>query len=93
MLTIMTALALAAAAQPASAAPVTNPHAQHGQTGQMDHSKMDHSKMDHANMAQHADGCCTKTADGKMECRMMKGHGAQHQGQSGQAHQGQGSGH
>lgn len=88
MLTIITSLALAAAAQPASAAPVTNPHAQHGQTGQMDHSKMDH-----ANMAQHADGCCTKTADGKMECRMMKGHGAQHQGPSGQAQQGHGSGH
>jgi hypothetical protein len=88
MLTIITALALAAAAQPASAATATNPHAQHGQTGQMDHSKMDH-----ANMAQHADGCCTKTADGKMECRMMKGHGAKHQGQPGQGHQGHGSGH
>lgn len=86
MLTIITALALAAAAQPASAAPAAaNPHAQHGQ--------MDHSKMGHANMAQHADGCCTKTADEKMECRMMKGHGTQHQGQSGQAHQGHGSGH
>lgn len=88
MFTIMTAVALAAAAQPATAAPATNPHAQHGQTGQMDHSKMDHSQM-----AQHADGCCTKTADGKMECRMMKGQGAQNQGQSGQAHQGHGSGH
>lgn len=87
MLTIITAVALAAAAQPAPAAPATNPHAQHGQAG-----PMDHSKMDHANMAQHADGCCTKTADGKMECRMMKGHGAQHQRQSGQTHQGHGSG-
>lgn len=82
MLTIITALALAAAAQPATAAPAANPH------GQASHSKMDHSKM-----AQHADGCCAKSADGKMECRMMKGHGAQHQGQPGQAHQGHGSGH
>ena len=88
MLTIITALALATAAQTAQPAPA-QPHAQH-MTGS---GQMDHSKMDHANMAQHADGCCTKTADGKMECRMMKGHGAQHQGQSGQAHQGHGSGH
>ena len=88
MLTIITALAVAAGAQPTSAATATNPHAQHGKTGQMDHSKMDQS-----NMAQHADGCCTKTADGKMECRMMKGHGAKHQGQPGQGHQGHGSGH
>lgn len=88
MLTIITAVALAAAAQPASAAPAANPHAQHGQTRQMDHSRMGHSTM-----GEHADGCCTKTADGKMDCRMMNGHGAQHQGQSGQAHQGHGSAH
>lgn len=80
MLTIMTAMALAAAAQPPAAAPAANPHAQHTQTGQMDHSKMGHS-----NMAQHGDGCCKKGADGKMECTMptKAGAGSTHQGHSG----------
>lgn len=80
MLTIVTALALAAAAQ---TAPATNPHAQHGQTGQADHSKM----------GQHGGGCCKQTAEGKMECQTMSGRGAGHQGQAGhQPQQGHGSG-
>jgi hypothetical protein len=80
MLTIMTAMALAAAAQPAVTAPAANQHAQHTQAGQMDHSKMDHSKM-----GQHGDGCCKKGADGKMECTMSKKTGASsdHKGHSG----------
>lgn len=69
MLTIMTALALAGAAQiaPANAQPM--------QMQGMDMSHMDHSKMDHSQMAQSKnDGCdcCKKTADGKMECDMSK---------------------
>ncbi|HXH51944.1 MAG TPA: hypothetical protein VNH53_00745 [Sphingomicrobium sp.] len=85
MLTIMTAMALAAAAQPAATARAANPHAQHMQAGQMDHSKMDHSKMDHSKMGQHGDGCCKKGADGKMECTMPNKAGASsdHQGNSG----------
>lgn len=79
MLTIMTALALAAAAQTAPAAAPANPHAQHGQQapqGQADHPKMDHSKME---------SCCKKGADGKMECAMhdKAGAGSAHQGHSG----------
>ena len=76
MLTIMTAMALGAAAQTAPAAAVPNPHAQHTQTGQMDHSKMDHSQMDHSKMGHQGDGCCKKGADGKMECAMSKKAGA-----------------
>ena len=81
MLTLIAA-ALAAAQTPA---PAAIPHAQHAPTGQMDHSKMDHSKMDHAKMGQHADGCCKKGPDGKMECTMSNKAGAQpdHQGHSG----------
>ena len=84
MLTFITGIAALAAAQTAQAAPA-NPHAQQtAPAGQMDHSKMDHSKM-----SQEGGGCCTKTADGKMECQMMKGRGSeqgaqgQHQGHSG----------
>ena len=80
MLTIMTAMALGAAAQTTPPAAVPNPHTQHTQTGQMDHSQMDHSKMGH-----QGDGCCKKGADGKMECAMSKraGAGAAQQGHSG----------
>lgn len=86
MLTIVTALALGAAAQTALAAPATHPHAQHAHTSQLDHSKMDHSSMGHPNMAQHGDGCCKQGADGKMECAMPNkaGAGSSHQGHSGQ---------
>lgn len=62
-----------AALAAAQAAPA-NPHAQHiAQAGQM---------------GQQGGGCCKKSADGKMECQMMKGHGSQqsaagqHQGHS-----------
>ena len=84
MLTIMTAMALGAAAQTTPPAPATNLRAQHTQTGQMDHSRRDHSKMDHSKMAQHGDGCCKKGADGKMECAMHKaGAGSARAGHSG----------
>lgn len=85
MLNMMTAMALAAAAQTAPAAtPQANPHTQMpmGQMnmpmGQMDHSKM-------MNMAHQADGCCKQTADGKMECAMpgKAGSASPHQGHSG----------
>lgn len=83
MSTFIIGIAALAAAQTAQAAPA-NPHAQHtAPAGQMDHSKMDHS-----NMGQQGKSCCTKTADGKMECQMMKARGSpqgdqgQHQGHS-----------
>lgn len=84
MLALMTAMALAAAAQTAPAAPAVNPHSQHMQTG-MDHSKMDHSRMGQMNMAQHGNGCCKTGADGKMECAMFNkaGAGSTHQGHNG----------
>lgn len=71
MLTFITGIAALAAAQTAPTAP-PNPHVQHAQAGQMDHSKMDHSKM-----GSQGGGCCSKSADGKMECQMMTGHGSQ----------------
>ena len=81
MSTFIIGIAALAATQTAQAAPA-HPHAQHtAPAGQMDHSKMDPSKM-----GQKGGGCCTKTADGKMECQMMKGRGSQ-QGAQGQ-HQG-----
>lgn len=87
---LLTAIALTIAlpavanaqAQPAPATPTADPHAQHAQQGQMDHSKMDHGKMDHSKM-DHS--CCKKGADGKMECAMHDKSGADsaHQGHSG----------
>lgn len=70
MLTMMTAMALAAAAQPTAAAPAANPQAQRAQTSQMDTSRMDRSNMDGSKMGHQGDGCCKKGADGKMECAM-----------------------
>lgn len=74
MMMLITAMAAAAAAQTAQPAPAPTAPAQQMQ-GQMDHSKMpmgqmDHSKMGGMAMGQTGDGCCVKTADGKMECRM-----------------------
>lgn len=84
-MTIFLAAVALATAQAASAAPI------------------DHSRANAAQHAQHLQGqhaqsegehkCCTEL-NGKMECRMMKGHGAQNQGQpSHQGHQGHGSSH
>lgn len=60
---------------------------------------VDHSQHTTAQRAKHQQGqpvqhkCC-KEVNGKMECQMMKGHGAQHQGQGGpQGHEGHGSSH
>ena len=84
MITLATAMAALAAAQTAQPAPANHHAQQTAPAGQMDHSKMDHPKT-----GQEGGGCCTKTADGKMECQMMKGRGspqggqAQHQGHSG----------
>ena len=85
MFTMMTAMALGAAAPAVPQAAATNPHAQHSQGGQMDHSKMDHSKMDHNKMAEHSKGCCKHGPDGKMECSMSgkARSAAGHQGHSG----------
>jgi len=81
MLTIMTAMALGAAAPAAPAQPMPM-----GQMPGMDMSQMDHSKMDHSAMAKHGDGCCKQTAEGKMECAMpaKTGDAPAHQGHSGQ---------
>jgi hypothetical protein len=81
MLAILSTLAALAAAHPSpSAAPAAqgagDPHAGHS------------AGMSTAAAEPH-EGCCVKTADGKMECRMMQGHGAKsaepsrHQGHSG----------
>ena len=70
------ALAAAQAAQPAPA-----DHSQH--------SAAQHAQHQQGPKGQHdAEHKCCKEENGKMECQMMKGHGAQHQG-----HQGHGSGH
>lgn len=75
-MTFITAMAALAAAQTAQPAPA-NPHAQHtAPAGQMDHSKMGQSSV-----GQQGGGCCTKTADGKMECQMMKTGASQPGGQ------------
>ncbi|MES2119373.1 MAG: hypothetical protein V4513_02220 [Pseudomonadota bacterium] len=76
MLMFVTAAALAAAAPAAPAAQPAAPMPM--PMGQMDHSKM--------SMDQMKDGCCTQTADGKMECKMsgMSGSAKPSQGQSGQ---------
>lgn len=84
MLTIMTAMALAAAA-PAGASTQPMPMgAMHGMDmSKVDHSNMDHSKMSEA-MATHGDCCCKQGADGKMECNMSgkDSSASDHQGHS-----------
>ena len=75
MLTFITGIAALAAAQAAPA----NPHSEHtAQATQMDHSRMDHYKL-----GEQGGSCCVKTADGKMECQVMKGRNSQ-QGAQGQ---------
>ena len=83
MYVILSAVALATA-QAAPAAPVDHKqhdaaaHARHGQERPAEHQ------------GEHK---CCEHVDGKMECRMMKGHGGQHGGgQADQGHQGH-SGH
>jgi len=86
MLTIMTAMALGAAAPAVPAQPVPMGQMPMGEMSGMDMSQMDHSKMDHSAMAKHGDGCCKQTAEGKMECAMpgKAGDASAHQGHSGQ---------
>lgn len=82
MLTIMTAMALAGAAQTTPANATAQPK-QMGEMQGMDMSQMDHSKMEHMSMGQYGDGCCTHSPDGKMECAMDKKSGASaHEGHS-----------
>jgi hypothetical protein len=81
MLTLMTAMALAAVAPAAPAQSIPM-----GQMPGMDMSQMDHSKMGQMNMAQHGDGCCKHGADGKMECSMSDGAGAKPAPQGHSAH-------
>lgn len=75
MLTQIVAMAFAATAQTSPAASAVQPHTQHVQSGPAGHSQMRHSSM-----AEHGNGCCSKSADGKMQCQMMSRHGGQHQG-------------
>ena len=78
---LLAAVALATA-QAAPAAPVDHSR----------HSAAQHAQYQQGQHAQHQGEhkCCTEV-NGKMECQMMKRHGAQHQGQQG--HQGPGSSH
>ena len=86
MFTQIIAMAFAATVQ---ASPAAQPHMQQMQGGHADHSQMRHS-----NMAEHGNGCCSKTADGKMQCHMMSGHGGGHQGAAEhQPQQGHGTSH
>lgn len=82
---ILIAAAALAAAQTTNSAPVD--HSQH--------SPAQHAQHQHGQHAQHqGEHKCCKEVNGKMECQMMKGHGAQHQGHDGkQAHQGHGTSH
>lgn len=82
---ILFAAVALATAQPAPAALVD--HSQHSATQHAQHRQ--------GQQAQHQGEhkCCVEV-NGKMECRMMKGDGAQHQGEGGQqGHQGHGSSH
>ena len=83
MLTIMTAMALAAAAQTAPPSVSAQPMPM-GQMHGMDMSQMDHSKMGHMATGKNGDGCCKHGADGKMECNMSgkDGSASEHQGHS-----------
>ena len=81
MYTYIAAVALAAVAQPSHPAPAAEPHAQHGQSGHAGAAQKGHSQM-----AEHG-SCCSKTADGKMQCQMMSSHGGHHQGGAGHEHQ------
>lgn len=85
---MMTLIAAAiAAAAPAAPMAAHDAHAQHGQNQQGQHQQGGQGHDQHKGM-----GCCTKTADGKMQCQMMSGHGGQHGGASGhQPQQGQGT--
>lgn len=73
---LMTALALAAGAQAA-----TVDHSQHNASQHAQHQQAEKGKHE----GEHK---CCKEVNGKMECQMMKGHGAEkgqaeHQGHSG----------
>ena len=75
MLTIITAMALAAAAQNAPANAAAEPMAM-GEMQGMDMSHMDHSKMGHMAAPADSDSCCKHTSDGKMDCAMDKESGS-----------------
>lgn len=82
MMTIITAMAVAAAAQNTPANTLAQPM-QMGEMQGMDMSHMDHSKMGQMAMGEHGDGCCKHTPDGKMECAMdKKSGGSSHEGHS-----------
>lgn len=76
MLTIVTAMAAAAAVHTAQPAP-TRATDRAGPKGQMDHSQMSDGKM-----PPKGEGCCVKGPDGKMECRMMQRHSGKAVGSS-----------
>ena len=84
-MTFIFAVAAFAAAQAAPAAPVD--HSQHNPAQHAQHQQGQHAQ----HQGEHK---CCKEVNGKMECQMMKGHGAQHQDQgSHDGHQGHGSSH
>lgn len=63
---MMTAIAVALVAAPASAEQPAGGHAQHQQQGRMSHGQMmDHSRMDHGQMGHEGKDCCCKNKDGK----------------------------
>jgi hypothetical protein len=78
MITTLIAAALAAATPAAPAAPVD--HSQHTPAQHAQHQHAQHQKGE----GEHK---CCKEVNGKMECRMMKGHGADHQAQDGHGQQ------
>lgn len=84
MLTFVTAMTLAAAAQATPAnAPIQQPM-QMGQMQGMDTSQMSHAKMGNMAMGQKGEDCCKHGADGKLECNMHDhlGSASVHQGHS-----------
>lgn len=71
----------------AAAALVATQAAQPARTDHSQHSASQHAQ--HQQGQHQGDHKCCKEVNGKMECQMMKGHGAQHQGQSGQGNSSQ----
>lgn len=84
---ILIAAVALAAAQTTNSAAVD--HSQHSPAQHAQHQQA------HAQHAQHqGEHKCCKEVNGKMECQMMKGHGAQHKGhESKQGHEGHGTSH
>jgi len=91
---MMTAIALALAAAPASAEQPSGGHAQHEQQGQMNHGQMshgqmmDHSRMDHDQMGHEGKDCCCKDKDGKGSDASRPATGSEQDGTGHEGHSG-----